>query len=106
MASTLSAADLVGSRFSGRVAPGRLGVSPAGKMSEETALVVQDHGQEAIVNRQRAVARVIDKAQRPELVHEMTDPRPRGADHLGQVLLIDSGMDKFGSAFLAKMRQQ
>ena len=69
-------------------------------------LVVQDHAHEAIVNRQRAVARIINKAQRPELVHEMTDPRPGGADHLRQVFLIDSGMDSFGSAFLAKMRQQ
>ena len=69
-------------------------------------LFAQDHAQEAIVNRQRAVLRVIDKAQRPELVHEMTDPRPGGADHLGQMFLIDSGMDRFGSAVLAKMRQQ
>jgi len=38
-------------------------------------LVAQDCAQEATVNRHRAVARVIDKAQRPELVHEMTDPR-------------------------------
>jgi hypothetical protein len=37
-------------------------------------LFAQDHAQEAIVNRQPAVARVIDKAQRPEFVHEMTDP--------------------------------
>ena len=36
-------------------------------------LFAQDHAQEAIVNRQRAIAFVIDKAQRPELVHEMTD---------------------------------
>jgi len=66
----------------------------------------QDHAQEAIVNGQRAVARIIDKAQRPKLVHEMTDPRPGGAIHLSQVFLIDSGMDRFGSAVLAKMRQQ
>ena len=38
-------------------------------------LVAQGDAREATVNRQRAVARVIDKAQRPELVHEMTDPR-------------------------------
>ncbi len=37
-------------------------------------LVAQEYAQEAIVNRQRAVARVIEKAQRPELVHVMTDP--------------------------------
>ena len=69
-------------------------------------LFAQNHAQESVVNRQRAIGRVIDKAQRPELVHEMTDPRPGGADHLGQVFLIDSGMDSFYSAFLAKMRQQ
>src|ERR1035441_2390907 len=51
-------------------------------------------------------ARIVDKAHRPELVHEMTDPRPRSTDHLGQVFLIDSGMDRFDSAFLAKMCQQ
>ena len=98
--------DLVWGRFSGPAAPGYYTYPLRGKISEEAALVVQDHGQEAIVNRQRAVASVIDKAQRPELVHEMTDPRPGGADHLGQVFLIDSGMDHFSSAFLAKMRQQ
>jgi len=38
-------------------------------------LVARDYAQEATVNRQRGVARVIDKAQRPQLVHEMTDPR-------------------------------
>ena len=69
------------------------------------ALFAQDHAQESIVNGQRAVARVIDKAQRPELVHEMTDPRPGGAGHLGQVCLIDSGMHSFGRAALTKMRQ-
>ena len=69
-------------------------------------LFAQDHAQEAIVNSQRAAARVIDKAQRPKLVHEVTDPRSRRAEHLRQVFLIDSGMDRFGSAFLAKMRQQ
>ena len=40
----------------------------------QPALFVQDYAKEATVYRQRAVARVIDKAQRPELVHEMTDP--------------------------------
>src|ERR1017187_3238088 len=67
----------------------------------QVMLFAQDHAQEAIVNGQRAVARIIDEAQRPELVHEMTGPRPGGADHLGQLFLIDSGMDGFYSAFLA-----
>ena len=69
-------------------------------------LFAQHHAQEAIADRQRAIARIVDKAHRPELVHEMTDPRPRSTDHLCQVFPIDSGMDRFASAFLAKMRQQ
>jgi hypothetical protein len=51
-------------------------------------------------------ATVIDKAELSELVHEVTDPRPGGADHLGQVVLIDSGKYGFGFSFLAKMGQQ
>ena len=49
---------------------------------------------------------VIDKAQLPELVHEMTHARAGGAHHLRQVFLIDSRKDCFGTAFLAKMSQQ
>src|ERR1035438_9494740 len=77
-----------------------------GTSGSQVMLFAQDHAQEAIVNRQRAIARIVDKAHRPELVHEMTDPRSGGADHLGKVFLIDSRMDGFGSAFLAKTRQQ
>ena len=58
------------------------------------------------MNRQTAVVAVIDKAQLPELIHEMTDSRAGGADHLSQVFLIDSGKYQFGSAFLAEMSQQ
>jgi len=57
--------------------------------------VVQDHAEQATMNCQPAAVAVIDKAQLPELVHEMTDPRPGGADHLGQVILTDSGNDRF-----------
>ena len=60
----------------------------------------------AIVNCQHAATGVIDKAQNSELVHEMTDPRAGGANHLRQLFLIDSGMDRFGSAFFPKMRPQ
>ena len=71
------------------------------------SLVVQDHAQEAAVNRQpSAEAFVINKAQLLELIHEMTDPRPSCADHLRQVFLINPGMYGFGSAFLPKMSQQ
>jgi hypothetical protein len=73
----------------------------------DTTLVVQDHAQEAAVNRQPpGEAFVIDKAQLLELIHEMTDPRPSRADHLRQVFLIDSGMYSFSSTFLPKMSQQ
>ena len=58
------------------------------------------------MDHQPAVVAVIDKAQLPELVHEMTDPRPGGADHLCQVFLIDSGEHKFSFTFLAEMSQQ
>ena len=52
------------------------------------------------MDRQRAIASVIDKAEIPELIHEMTDPRPGGAHHLCQLFLIDSGKFSFGSTFL------
>ena len=68
--------------------------------------VVQDHAEEATVDCQPAAVAVIDKAQLPELIHELTDPRPGGADHLCQVVLADSGNDRFGFAFLAEMSQQ
>jgi hypothetical protein len=55
---------------------------------------------------QPAAVAVVDKAQLPELIHEMTDPRPSGADHLCQVVLTHSGNDGFGFAFLAEMSQQ
>jgi hypothetical protein len=58
------------------------------------------------MDRQTAVVALIDKAQLPELIHEMTDSRPDGADHLGQVVLTDSGNYRFCSAFLAEMSQQ
>ena len=69
-------------------------------------LIVQNHTKQATVDRQPIVIAVIDKAQLPELIHEMTDPRPGCADHLCQVILTDSGKNKFGSAFLAEMSEQ
>ena len=69
-------------------------------------LVVEDHAEEATLNRQPAVAAVIDKAQLPELVHEMTDLQPGYADHLCQVFLTDSRNYSFCPTFLAKMSQQ
>ena len=72
----------------------------------EWTLVVQDHAEEATVNRQPVVIAVIDKAQFPEPIHEMIDPRSGCADHLCQAILTDSGEYRFGSAFLAKMSKQ
>jgi hypothetical protein len=54
----------------------------------------------------RQAAVIIDKTKLLELIHEMTDPRPGGADHLCQVFPIDSGTYSFGSTILAKMSQQ
>ena len=68
--------------------------------------VVQDHAKETTMDCQPAAVAVIDKAQLPELIHEMTDPRPGGADHLCQVVLTDSGNYLFLLAFLAEMSQQ
>jgi hypothetical protein len=58
------------------------------------------------MDRQPAAVVVINEAKRPKLVHEMTDSRPGCADHLCQVILTDSGKNKFSSAFLAKMSEQ
>jgi hypothetical protein len=54
----------------------------------------------------RQTAGIVDKAKLLELLHEMTDPRSRCADHLRQVFLIDSWEDGFGPAFLPKMCKQ
>ncbi len=58
------------------------------------------------MDRQRAAVIVIDKAQLPELIHEVTDPRPGGAHHLRQLFLIDPRTFRFGLAPLANLRQQ
>ena len=65
---------------------------------------MQDDAQQATVDGEPAV--VVDEAKLFKLVHEMTDARPGGADHLRQTLLIDSGEDCFGTAFFAKMGKQ
>jgi hypothetical protein len=86
---------------------GQLGAGPVNTTGGWTSrLVVQDHAEKAAMDHQTAVVAVVDKAHLPELIHEMTDPRPSGAHHLGQVFLIDPGKYRFGFAFRAKMRQQ
>ena len=66
---------------------------------------MQDYAQEAAMDRQSIVV-VVNKAELPELIHEMADPRPGCADHLGQVILTDFRQHRFGPAFLAEMSEQ
>ena len=55
-----------------------LGVSGLNRV----CLVVQDYTEEAIIDGQIAAVVVVDKAKLLELIHEMTDPGPGGANHL------------------------
>src|SRR5579859_5274232 len=55
------------------------------------------------MDRQSAV--VMDKALLPELVHKVINPRPGGADHLGQVSLNHYGNASFVFAVLAPIGQ-
>jgi hypothetical protein len=52
------------------------------------------------------VAVAFHQAQRPELVHEVTDPRARRADDLGERLLTDLCRDRLRAAFFAEVSQQ
>ena len=69
-------------------------------------LVARDDASKAPMDRQARFSVVVDEAELPELVHEVIDPRTGRADHLGQVLLIDSGHDRLGLAVGAEMGQQ
>jgi hypothetical protein len=51
------------------------------------------------------VAVVINEAQFPKFVHEMTHTRPRVADHLRERLLADLRNYPLRPAVLAKIRQ-
>ena len=68
-------------------------------------LVVQDHVEQATVDRQSGVT-VIDESQAPELIHEMTDTRPGCADHLRQGILVYGWKYPLGFTFLAEMSKQ
>jgi hypothetical protein len=67
-------------------------------------LIVEDDAEEGTVHGQAAV--VLDKAQLPELVHEVTDSGPRGADHLGQRFLANLRKGRIGLVYLPQMGQQ
>src|SRR6185503_19216324 len=66
-------------------------------------LPMQEDIEEGAVNVQAAV--VLDEAELPELVHESADPRPGGADHLGQHFLADLRNHRLGGPFLAEASQ-
>ena len=67
---------------------------------------MQDHAEQATVDHQTVAIAVIDKAQLPELIHEMTDPRTGCAHHLCKSILTDSGQHRFSFALLSKMSEQ
>ena len=67
-------------------------------------LIVKDDAEEGAVHGQAAV--VLDNAQLPELVHEVTDSGPRGADHLGQRFLANLRKGRPGLVYLPKVGQQ
>src|SRR5713101_6096323 len=67
-------------------------------------LPMQEDVEERTMNVQAPV--VFDEAELPELVHEPTDPRPRGADHLRQDFLTDFRNNRLGLPSLAKAGQQ
>src|ERR1035441_5619382 len=72
-------------------------VSPRG-------LIVKNHIQKRLMHPDAAV--VFDKAVRSKLVHEVAYTGARGADHLGERLLADRRDERFGFAWLAKLRHQ
>jgi hypothetical protein len=57
-------------------------------------IVMQDHAEETAIHRQPAVITEGNKAKLSELIHEMTDSRAGGPNHLGQVILTDSGNNR------------
>ena len=66
-------------------------------------LFIQDEIQETLLDLQVAV--IVDQAQFSKLVHEYIDARTRGADQLGECLLIHRDRDRLGTGVLAEIRQ-
>ncbi len=65
---------------------------------------MQNDIEQRTVDLQAAI--VVNKAQFPEPVHEVTDSRTGRPHHLCQSLLAHLGDHGFGSAFLAEMSEQ
>ena len=70
-----------------------------------SALIVQEDAQQAAADLQIHPAVILDKAKLPELVHEMTDPRPGGAHNFREGLLTDLGDHPLLLALLANRRK-
>ncbi len=49
---------------------------------------------------------IVNKSILPELIHEMTDPRPGCTDHFCECILAYPGNNGLGFIFLAEMRKQ
>ena len=73
-------------------------------LAVDVRLLVQNHIQQRTMDFYAAV--VIDKTQFSKFVHESTDARSRRADHLCECLLADFRQDRFGFAFLPKIREK
>ena len=76
--------------------------SPRGRHS--AWLIRQQHAQQRAMDFEMPV--VFDEAQFAKLVHEVTDTRPRGADHLGKSFLAEIRDDRLWAAFLSEVGQQ
>jgi hypothetical protein len=63
-------------------------------------LPMQEDVEKRTMNVQATV--VFDEAKLPELVHELVNPRPSGADHFRQNFLTDLRHHRLGGPFLAK----
>src|SRR5882762_74813 len=67
-------------------------------------LPMHEDVEEGTMDVQAAV--VFDEPKFPELIHERTDPRSSGADHLRQQFLTDLRNHRLDLPFLAKAGQQ
>src|SRR5471032_2567535 len=70
----------------------------------DVRLLVKDQIQQGFVDFNVTV--VLDEAQFTKFVHEETDARPRGSNHLGKRLLTDFGKNRFQRSFAAVVRQE
>src|ERR1700720_114946 len=65
---------------------------------------MQNRTQQRVVNLDVSV--VADQSKLAEFVHERTDARSGGADHIGQCFLTNVRTDRLRAAFLAEISKQ